>query len=584
MFTKPLHPPTTFTRRRQIVLSAALLVIGLTLFINILSTPAALAVPAAQEPDWQLLFDKASESGTVRVIIGLDINFTPEGDLAGLQAAQAQQQAIQTAQNLIWQQLNGTKHKLIANFKYIPYLAAEIDTSALNKLTGLPGVMSIREDRLSAVTLASSIPIISADAAWNNGHTGTGQAVAILDTGVDKTHPFFTGNKVISEACYSSTGVDATYGPYFSVCPGGVTTSTAVGSGIDCVAAAAGYSGAQGDCQHGTHVAGIAAGNPASGSNIGVAKGADIIAIQVFTVFENYDAAFTWDSDQLKGLERVYELRNTFDIAAVNMSLGGSRFYSESSCDSNIYNLDRKAAIDNLRSVGIATIAASGNDGYRDSMGAPACISSAISVGATDDGDNVASFSNVASFLDVYAPGVSITSSVPGTGTSTWNGTSMATPHVTGAWAVLKAAVPTATVDQILAALQSNGLSVDDNRINGTVQGIPRINVNQALSSLTPPSASADSALTLQDMPITIDVTANDSDANNDPLTVTAVGTPGNGTAVIVSNTIVYTPTLNYKGIDSFSYTINDGFNSDTGTVTVIIGGESVFLPLIIKN
>jgi subtilisin family serine protease len=60
------------------------------------------------------------------------------------------------------------------------------------------------EDTLSAPTLADSVPLIGADVAWAAGYSGAGQAVAILDTGVDKTHPFLTG-KVIAEACFSST-------------------------------------------------------------------------------------------------------------------------------------------------------------------------------------------------------------------------------------------------------------------------------------------------------------------------------------------------------------------------------------------
>ena len=81
---------------------------------------------------------------------------------------------------------------------------------------------------------------------------GLGQAVAILDTGVDKNHPFLSG-KVVSEACYSSN--DSFYSAT-SVCPGGVTESTAVDSALNCDPAVAG-------CFHGTHVAGIAAGKNA---------------------------------------------------------------------------------------------------------------------------------------------------------------------------------------------------------------------------------------------------------------------------------------------------------------------------------
>ena len=304
------------------------------------------------------------------------------------------------------------------------------------------------------------------------GYTGAGQAIAILDTGVDKTHPFFTtgGNKVVSEACYSSN----VSGQSSTVCPGGVEESTAEGSGIDCTAAAAGYTGAISNCRHGTHVAGIAAGND-GGADIGVAKDADIIAIQVFSLFPNSNAALTWTSDQIKGLERVYELRNTHSIAAVNMSLGGGQYFSP--CDSDA----RKAIIDTLAAAGIATVIAAGNNGYTDSVCAPGCISSAITVGATEDDDDVASFSNIASFVDLLAPGVGIRSSTPGGSTANYSGTSMATPHVAGAWALMKQQMPTASVDDIRARLRETGILDDDQRDGANVTGMRRINLEQAV-------------------------------------------------------------------------------------------------------
>ena len=132
-------------------------------------------------------------------------------------------------------------------------------------------------------------------------------------------------------------------------------------------------------------------------------------------------------------------------------------------------------------------------------------------------------FSNVASFLDVYAPGVSITSSVPGgIGIATWPGTSMSAPHVAGAWAILKEAAPNATVDEVLAAFKDTGTLVDDTRSGGTVQDIPRINVDLALAYFKP-SAANDGAPTPLDTAATIDVLANDYNPAGGALTLKIV-------------------------------------------------------------
>ncbi|WP_420627819.1 S8 family serine peptidase [Candidatus Leptofilum sp.] len=438
----------------------------------------------------------AQDAGTVRVIVQLDLPFRPEGDLEDTQAVQAQQLGIDGLQQGVLDALADSGTEVVAAYKYIPYLALELDSAALETLASLPQVVAIEEDIPVPATLSNSVPVIGGDLAWASGYTGAGQTVAILDTGVDTAHAAFTtgGSRIVSEACYSTT--NAGYGAT-TVCPGGVEESTAVGSGIDCTAVVgASNSKAQSDCSHGTHVASIAAGDN-GGSVVGVAPEANIIAIQIFSLFNSTtycagysNCALTFTSDQILGLERVYELRDTFDIASVNMSLGGGQYFA--ACDSD----SRKAAIDNLRAAGIATVIATGNDGYRDSMSAPGCISSAVSVGATDNVDNVASFSNIAPFVDLLAPGVNIYAAVPGT-LGTKSGTSMATPHVAGAWAVLKQAMPGASVDDALAAFQVGAVPVDDDRSSGTVTDMPRINVNNAINGFV--------------TGLTVDVTASQS-------------------------------------------------------------------------
>ena len=423
------------------------------------------------------LLDIAREKDAVRVIIGLRLDgFRPVGELGDLQR-EKQQADIKTAQNDTLKRLESYNLTGVKQFEYMPYLAAEVDTAALEIMRQDLQIVSIQEDEAVAPSLAESVSVVSAPAAWAAGFTGSGWAVAVLDTGVDKSHSFLSG-KVTSEACYStnSPASNAT-----SVCPGGVAQSTASNSGVHCSASISG-------CNHGTHVAGIAAGTNASFS--GVARNANVIAIQVFTRFGNQSdcgtatapCALSYQSDQILGLERVLALSSSTNIAAVNMSLGGGQFTSN--CDTQ----PQKPAIDNLRSVGIATIISSGNDGYTNSMGAPGCISTAVSVGSTGDGSGgstvnaVSSFSNSASFLNLLAPGQLINSSVPGGTFSNLQGTSMAAPHVAGAWAVLKQKKPTATVTEILNAFNSTGVAITDTR-NGIVK--PRIKVDSALAAIT---------------------------------------------------------------------------------------------------
>ncbi len=445
----------------------------------------------------------AAENGRIRVIVQLNTTFTAEGLLNTPQEKRSQRANIQLTQQTLLRSMANTNTTLNAQYKYIPYIALTVDAAALEQLAQQPQVAAIQPDLPEPPALASTVPIIGGDTVWADGYTGAGQVVAVLDTGVDKNHPFFStgGQKVVSEACYSTTSASST-----SLCPGGVLSSTAANSGLNCDTAVYG-------CDHGTHVAGIIAGNDGIGPNFGVAKDAQLIAIQVFSEFSGTNCtnfgmsspcALTYQSNQVSALERVYELASTYNIVAVNMSLGGGQY---GICDSDI----RKAAIDTLRSANIATIAASGNEGKTNAMTAPACISTAVSVAATDDSDNIPYYSNVSQYLDLLAPGNAVQSSVPGTGTALKSGTSMAAPHVSGAWALFRQAHPTATVDEILSTLQNTGVLVDDNRAGGTITNIPRINIANAIATYNPQfaltlSANAPTAFSGDTMTYTVQI------------------------------------------------------------------------------
>jgi subtilisin family serine protease len=338
----------------------------------------------------------------------------------------------------------------------------------------------IAEDTLFRPTLAQSVPLIGAPDAWARGFTGQGQAIGILDTGVDKAHSTFAVNRVVSEACYSHNDPPNSL---FTLCPNGATSDTSSGAAAPCSLTITG-------CDHGTHVAGIAAGNNVTYS--GVAKDANIIAIQVFTKVTNSivcggpaPCILAFNSDIVSGLDQIMTLSGTMDISSVNLSLGGGSYTTVAACDGDPSNASIKQAVDNLRSVGIATIAAAGNEGSTNSLNTPACLSNVISVGSTTKTDAVSFFSNSASFLDLLAPGQAITSSLPGNTFGGKSGTSMATPHVAGAWAVLKSGKPTATVTEVLNSLKNTGVPIFDSR-NGMT--FPRIQVDSAMNDLVPPS------------------------------------------------------------------------------------------------
>jgi len=432
-------------------------------------------------------FAAAEGRGEVPVIVIFDTPapIVAEGELSA-EAMSTQRAAIAEAAQSVLDSLPkapGYTKRMTTQ----PMLAIPADASTLKALEKNPLVKEVRVDSLSApdelgiddaaldgTTLASSVPVIGADVAQAYGVRGNGITVAILDTGVQKTHPFLSG-KVVSEACYSTT-----YSPYSSttLCPGGVESSTAAGSGVNCSLSI------DSGCAHGTHVAGIAAGKGGGSTGVtfsGVAPEAKVIAIQVFSRFDDSSicggastCVLSYDSDQILALERVNALRGSYKIAAANMSLGGGRYYTY--CDSDT----RKPIIDSLRSAGIATVISSGNDSYRDSVGAPGCISSAETVGATDDSDNIASFSNIDDTVDFLAPGVNVTSSVPttsGSGYATWNGTSMSAPHVTGVFALFSQLDPLADVSEKHSRLASLAVQVDDNRTGGVQTNMDRVAV-----------------------------------------------------------------------------------------------------------
>jgi subtilisin family serine protease len=369
-----------------------------------------------------------------------------------------------------------------ANLKrmaYTPLFGVVASAEDVEKLSADSRVLRIHEDRISDPLLIQSRSLIGMDNAYVQGATGNNFHVAILDTGGRRSHEFLSG-RIVSAACYSTT--DPVNGST-SLCPGQVPASTVINSAPDCDSSSAT------GCSHGTHVAGIAAGfntNQQAGEpSNGVARDARIISINVFSLFNNQASCgskpapcvLSFSSDQILGLERIYTLRTTRNIGAVTMSLGGGQF--SAACDGN----PLKPIIDLLRAARIATVIAAGNDGFDASVGAPGCISSAITVASSTKSNVRSGFSNWGTLVDVVAPGSDILSSYLNGGNTyaSLNGTSTAAPHVAGAITALRSARPWATIDQIEAALESTGLGIASAGVTK-----PRIRVDLALNALPP--------------------------------------------------------------------------------------------------
>ena len=468
--------------------------------------------------------DELANNGRARVIVEVRLPhpFVAEGALRAGAAIAAQRASLATAQSRVLARLQGRGHAVLHRFRTAPYVVLEVEPDAMRELEASTfDVQRVVEDAPYAPLLAQSVPLVEGNQAWAQGFDGTGMTVAILDTGVDKTHAFLAG-KVVEEACYSSNASGHTS----SFCPNGLSEQTGPGTGVNCPLALRAI------CWHGTHVAGIATGNGAGAgvSFSGVAKGAQVMAVQVFSRGITPSACggapppclVVFVSDIMKGLERVLTLANQYDFGAVNVSVGGG--LHASTCDDD----PTKPIIDNLRSVGIATVIAAGNNSGVSFTTAPACVSSAVSVGNTGKDDVVWPSSNVASFLSLFAPGGDILSSVAGGQFSVASGTSMAAPHVTGAFALLKQALPGASVDTILTALQQTGLPITDTRPGGSVTK-PRIRIAHALTALAPSPPPPPHTLTVTSTPSGVAITVSPVDN----------GGQGNGTTPISR---VYSP------------------------------------------
>lgn len=565
------------------------MLIALVVAVMMLGSTGAYEVMASEKTaDRDRLAAIALDEGFVRVIARLDVPYIKKltdesttykavapGQVFSQEAFKADAvlsaRITSISEKVIFRlQSNYVSYQINHTYNTVPLLALDVSVEALSILESAAEVISITEDKPIPPVLDNTIGIIGADIAWGgtdcagSGCTGLGWYVAVLDTGIRSSHDFFSG-KTILEACYSANGD----------CPGSLTEM--IGAG-----AAAHHPPTYYGWDHGTHVSGIATGN--NGSLFGVAKDADIIAVQVFSQFSgaicspNADCVLSYTSDQIKGLEYVYSIRGTYNIASVNMSLGGGKYASESTCDSANANI--KTAIDNLRAADIATIIASGNNGYCDGISAPGCVSSAIAVGAVTDSDAEASFNNWhIDLMDLWAPGVLINSSTGDSDSSYGNksGTSMAAPHVAGTWAILRQQNPGLSVSSLLTTLSGTGVSVTTACPDSGSKS--RIQVDSALNSMTSPIPTAPTALaatTISDSQIDLSWTDNSTDETGSKIE-RKTGSGGNYSQIATvnanvtsySDTSLSEATTYYYRVRAYNTSGDSSYASEASTLTL---------------
>lgn len=422
-------------------------------------------------------------------------------------------------------------------------ITIEVTRDELEELQERRDIATISKALEFRTTMQDSNSITNATLAGNlqvNGInlTGIGQTICIIDSGINYSHPAFGGctkEQFLSGNCPKVIGGYAYFDP--------VNASN--------------LNDVMGDSNHGTHVAGIAAG---TGPLRGVAPDAKIVAIKACQEENNgaCDGGAVVD-----GINWCTANAAAYNITVISMSLGTDILFN-SACDSA--DSAFTTAINNATAKNISVIAAAGNNGNRTHISLPACISNVTAVGATTKSDTLVYNRN--SLVQLVAPGFSINASVLNGGYGVLSGTSMATPNVAGAFAVIlqlkqwiSASLLPADVETILNAtgkriMDSTG--VNYSRINLYDAVLSLDSIAPVLAAVSPPynhstlNTSINFTTNITDWQL-VNMTFQLRNESGDLLNETTFNISGmfNESSILISNLSNGSYNWSFRGVDS---------------------------------
>jgi subtilisin family serine protease len=372
---------------------------------------------------------------------------------------------------------------VVHRFDTLAALVVRADRSTVERLARDERVHSVSLDpggRAGGLGYRAPTEIVNVDLVRDEfGLTGMGTRVAVVDSGIERNHPDFSG-RVVGEACYCADDNDASSA---GCCPSGGPTQFGPFSARD----AAG---------HGTRVSGLIAG-AGEVAPTGAAPQAELIGVRVL----DEDNRFCCASDIAKAFEWL--AMNYPDLDVVNASLETDARFA-GNCDGNRAWLQMLAAsVEGLNANGTLVVSIAGNSGSLDTLAVPGCLSDVVATGATTPfdlgpvsygdvctdmqtaADKPACFSNGGAEVDLLAPGVrSVSSDVEGSLISGINGTSYSAPLVAGCAALIRQSSAGAGLGPaaLKSILTTSPVAVTDPR-TGRVR--PRLDCRAAMAAVS---------------------------------------------------------------------------------------------------